>query len=83
MSAWLGVAVLYILIIALIAVAAFRYTAWRRRKRVEKKPAGVPPGFVCSKEVNIDPTTGAVQRVWYHPKTGERYYETVETNENP
>lgn len=69
---------LYLLVIVVLAFAAFQFTAWYRRKRLEPpSQEGPPTGFEPSEEIFIDPTTGVRQRVWYNNKTGERYYETL------
>ena len=68
---------LYLLVIVVLAFAAFQFTAWYRRKRLEPSQEGPPSGFEPSEEIFIDPTTGVRQRVWYNNKTGERYYETL------
>jgi hypothetical protein len=67
----------WLLMTAVVAALAFAYTSQRRRERVRRQGA-VPHGFVRTDEVNIDPTTGVRQRVWYNPYTGERYYETLD-----
>lgn len=69
--------IVYILIIALLALIVFAITARYRRARMERGHARVPHGFVQTDEVFIDPTTGARQRVWYNERTGERWYETL------
>ncbi|AWX56459.1 hypothetical protein AB432_016070 [Brevibacillus brevis] len=35
----------------------------------------VPPGFVSTNEVMIDPVTQEKRRVYFNPKTGDRYYK--------
>ncbi|GEB35482.1 MULTISPECIES: hypothetical protein [Brevibacillus] len=34
----------------------------------------IPPGFEWTNEVNIDPVSQEKRRVYYNPKTGDRYY---------
>jgi hypothetical protein len=47
----------------------------RRRKRLRRLQP--PAGYVKTEEVSTDPTTGIVQRVWYNPATGERFYQDI------
>ncbi|ATF13449.1 hypothetical protein HP398_03635 [Brevibacillus sp. HB1.4B] len=35
----------------------------------------VPPGFEPTNEVTIDPVTQEKRRVYFNPKTGDRYYK--------
>ncbi|WP_064199435.1 hypothetical protein [Brevibacillus brevis] len=35
----------------------------------------VPPGFEPTNEVTIDPVTLEKRRVYFNPKTGDRYYK--------
>ncbi|KMZ40861.1 MULTISPECIES: hypothetical protein [Bacillales] len=35
----------------------------------------VPPGFEPTNEVMIDPVTQEKRRVYFNPKTGDRYYK--------
>ena len=74
----IAIYLLYLLLVALFAVVAFQFTAWYRRNRMRPSRTGPPPGFERTDEINIDPTTGVRQRVWYHPQTGERYYENID-----
>jgi hypothetical protein len=71
-----GFFLLEVLLGILVAVMAFQFTAWARQRRAEKNRRTPPPGFIRTNEVNIDPTTGVEQRVWYNPETGERWYES-------
>lgn len=36
-----------------------------------------PEGFFPSSEMVRDPDTNTIQRVWYHPETGERWLEPL------
>lgn len=60
-----------------IVIVALAATWWVRRQRKKLRRDRVPEGYVRTDEVFTDPTTGVVQRVWYHPGTGDRFYETV------
>lgn len=73
---------LYVLVLVLLGLAAFQFTAWARRKRLGRSRHVPPPGFESSDEIFIDPTTGVRQRVWYNSKTGERYYENLERGDD-
>ena len=64
----------YCAAMVVVAVGALWWTRTLRKKRSNEKTP-VPPGFQLTNEVSIDPTTGKKQRVWYNPKTGERFYE--------
>lgn len=65
----------FVLEIGIVAVAVVTtlFKRRRRRQRMRDKDSP-PPGFVLTDEVNIDPTTGIRQRIWYNPATGERVY---------
>lgn len=76
MTVLLGLLV-YILVIALMALIAFAITARFRRARMQRGQVRVPHGYVQTDEIFIDPTTGARQRVWYNERTGDRWYETL------
>lgn len=71
--------VLEVLVGLILAVGAFQFTAWYRYQRLKQGSALPPPGFEISDEVNIDPTTGVRQRVWFNPRTGERFYEKLDS----
>lgn len=67
----------YVVFLLVGGILVFQWTTWQRKKRLGTTLSSVPPGFIRTEEVNIDPTTGVHQRIWYHPQTGERYYETL------
>ncbi|MFO2549486.1 hypothetical protein QTN31_07570 [Alicyclobacillus cycloheptanicus] len=69
--------IVYVIAVVIVAVLAFAFTRWQRYRRVDKAPQ-IPPGFERTAEINVDPTTGIRQRVWYNPTTGERFYETLD-----
>lgn len=50
---------------------------WDRRFK-KKHGQDVPPGFVRTEEVSIDPTTKKKLVVYFHPETGERFYKEEE-----
>ena len=71
--AWLLVGGFYLLqIIGVIVVILLGYFIYD--KRYKKNHGAVPPGFVATSEVNIDPVSGEKTRVYYNPDTGERFY---------
>ena len=43
-------------------------------KRYRKGRRDIPPGYERTEEVFIDPVDGDKIRVYYNPKTGERFY---------
>ena len=61
---------------AFVVVVAILTTLVLRSRRL-RQPTRIPPGFVRTDEVFIDPTTGIRQRVWFNQVTGERFYETL------
>ncbi|OFW75221.1 MAG: hypothetical protein A2201_01820 [Alicyclobacillus sp. RIFOXYA1_FULL_53_8] len=63
----------------ILVVAAFAFTAWYRYQRLKQASALPPPGYEATDEINIDPTTGIRQRVWFNPRTGERYYQKLDS----
>ncbi|MFC5530415.1 hypothetical protein [Cohnella yongneupensis] len=59
-----------IIVVVLIIVSVLFYD-----KRYKQRKSGVvPKGFVRTEEVNVDPVTQEMQRVYYNPGTGERIY---------
>lgn len=60
-----------IAVIAFILLGYFIYDKRFRRNHGMK----VAEGFEQTEEVNIDPVTGEKTRVYYNPKTGERFYK--------
>lgn len=61
---------LFILIILIIG----SWYIWDRRFKT-KHAKLVPPGFVRTNEVSIDPTTKKRLVVYFNPETGERFYK--------
>ncbi|MCD7035932.1 hypothetical protein LRR81_16935 [Metabacillus sp. GX 13764] len=62
-----------IVLIGLILLGVFIYD---KRKRANEGKE-VPPGFLETKEVNIDPVTKVKSRVYYNEATGERFYKEM------
>ncbi|SES23213.1 hypothetical protein [Psychrobacillus sp. OK032] len=60
-----------IAVIAFILLGYFIYDKRFRRNHGTK----VAEGFERTEEVNIDPVTSEKTRVYYNPKTGERFYK--------
>lgn len=67
----------YLVFQAAVIAGAITVSRRRRFKRLRRLTTPPPEGFVKTEEIFIDPTTNVMQRVWYHPQTGERYYETI------
>ncbi|REE70486.1 hypothetical protein A8990_13040 [Paenibacillus taihuensis] len=63
----------------LIVILAAAGTIWFRRRRLAKRSNQPPSGFQRTAEIFIDPTTGIKQQVWFNPRTGERFYQTLES----
>jgi hypothetical protein len=59
-------------LIVLITLFVF---SWLRDKRLHDVQGNtLPPGFVPTNEITIDPIDGRKCRVYYNPVTGERFY---------
>ena len=72
--AWLLVGGFYLLqIIGVIVVILLGYFIYDKRYK-KSQDVAVPPGFVATSEMNIDPVSGEKTRVYYNPDTGERFY---------
>ena len=65
----------------IVVVAAVLATVWVRARRKHQRRQAPPLGFTRTNEVFTDPTTGVVFRVWFHPGTGERFYEKIDEQE--
>jgi hypothetical protein len=61
-------------IMILIVLIIVSWLIWDKRFK-KKHGKDVPPGFVRTNEVSIDPTTGKKLVVYYHPESGERFYK--------
>lgn len=59
-----------LLVVGIISLGYFIYDKRYKRNQHSK----VPIGFIWTEEVNIDPTSGEKQRVYFNPDTGERFY---------
>lgn len=60
---------------AVVVAAALLATLWHAHMRRHPRAVELPPGFSCTDERFIDPTTGVVHEVWFNPETGERRYK--------
>ncbi|WP_391206316.1 hypothetical protein [Psychrobacillus sp. L4] len=60
-------------IIAVIACILLGYFIYDKRFN-RNHGTEVAEGFERTEEVNLDPVTGEKTRVYYNPKTGERFY---------
>ncbi|MFJ8065863.1 hypothetical protein ACIQYS_14630 [Psychrobacillus sp. NPDC096426] len=75
MTAIIVVVGIYIVqIIAVLAFILLGYFIYDKRFR-RNHGTKVTEGFERTEEVNIDPVTGEKMRVYYNPKTGERFYK--------
>jgi hypothetical protein len=64
----------YILIqLGILAFAVLSFLIWDKRYR-KNHGLKIPNGFEKTEEVTIDPNDGKRFRVYYNPKTGERFY---------
>jgi hypothetical protein len=74
---WSKVLISYLFAELVLVALAVGATLWFRQRRKQQRQQGVPNGYVLTDEVFTDPTTGVVQRVWFNPETGERFYQAV------
>ena len=56
----------------LAVIALLSVFVWDKRYRKGRRD--IPPGYERTEEVFIDPVDGDKVRVYYNPKTGERFY---------
>ncbi|WP_100332346.1 hypothetical protein [Bacillus xiapuensis] len=61
-------------LVILIVLIIGSWLIWDRRFK-KKHGKQVPPGFIRTEEVSIDPTTKKKWVVYYHPQTGKRFYK--------
>lgn len=54
-------------------IALLSWFIWDKRYRRNHGTA-VPPGYMLTSEVFIDPISGQALKVYYDPQTGERFY---------
>lgn len=75
MTAFMWVIMYYALqavgVIILILLGVFIFDKRFKKNQGDK----VPDGFEKTEEVNIDPVTNVKTRVYYNPKTGDRFYK--------
>lgn len=67
---------LYIYILMQLVIVVFAVISlfiWDKRYR-KNHGSNVPVGFEKTEEVTVDPNNGKRFRVYYNPKTGERFY---------
>ncbi|MBP1744552.1 MAG: hypothetical protein H6Q58_1530 [Firmicutes bacterium] len=64
----------YILMqLGIVVFAVVSLLVWDRRYG-KNHGTDVPGGFEKTDEINLDPNNGKKYRVYYNPKTGERFY---------
>lgn len=74
MTTLFGIGIYVILeIVAVLVCILLGYFVYDKRYK-NKNGLKVPTGFEITNEVNLDPVTGEKTRVYYNPKTGERFY---------
>ncbi|HWI50138.1 MAG TPA: hypothetical protein VNU45_18155 [Rummeliibacillus sp.] len=74
MTTFFGIGIYVIFeIIAVLVCILLGYFVYDKRYK-NNNGLKVPTGFELTNEVNIDPVTGEKTRVYYNPKTGERFY---------
>lgn len=61
-------------IIVLIIIIIGSWFIWDRRFKT-KHGQQVPPGFIRTNEVSLDPTTNKRLVVYFNPENGERFYK--------
>lgn len=59
--------------VILIIIAVLSWFIWDKRYN-HNQGDHVPAGFQPTDEVNIDPNDHKTYRVYYNPRTGERFY---------
>ena len=65
---------IYVLIqISIIVLAIISWLLWDKRYKINHGES-VPEGFEATNEVTVDPKDGAKYKVYFNPKTGERFY---------
>ncbi|WP_397539118.1 hypothetical protein [Rummeliibacillus pycnus] len=68
----IGIYVIFEIIAVLVCILLGYFVYDKRYKN--NNETKVPTGFELTNEVNLDPVTGEKTRVYYNPKTGERFY---------
>ncbi|MFJ8261977.1 hypothetical protein ACIQ4I_08500 [Rummeliibacillus sp. NPDC094406] len=68
----IGIYVIFEIIAVLVCILLGYFVYDKRYKNNNETKA--PAGFELTNEVNLDPVTGEKTRVYYNPKTGERFY---------
>jgi len=56
-----------------IVIALLSWFIWDKRYR-KNHGTEVPQGYILTPEVFIDPISGKELKVYYDPKTGDRFY---------
>ncbi|WP_391118949.1 hypothetical protein [Psychrobacillus sp. L3] len=74
MAIFVVVGMYIVQIIAVIACILLGYFIYDKRFN-RNHGTEVKEGFERTEEVNLDPVTGEKTRVYYNPKTGERFYK--------
>lgn len=56
-----------------VLIALLSWFIWDKRYR-RNHGTEIPKGYILTSEVFIDPTSGKELKVYYDPKTGNRFY---------
>lgn len=65
---------IYVLLeIGIIVIAIISWFIWDKRYK-KNHGESVPEGFEATNEVTVDPKDSIKYRVYFNPKTGERFY---------
>ncbi|MEN6391682.1 MAG: hypothetical protein ABFD04_14815 [Syntrophomonas sp.] len=63
----------YLVGCSFVIIALLSWFIWDKRYRINHGTE-VPKGYILTTEVFIDPVSGNELKVYYDPKTGERFY---------
>ncbi|WCK56727.1 hypothetical protein PP175_04585 [Aneurinibacillus sp. Ricciae_BoGa-3] len=62
------------IIAGVLLLAILSWFVWDRQYK-NSQGTEIPSGYVYTDEVNIDPVSGRRTRVYYNPRTGDRFYK--------
>jgi len=71
---WELITIYIIIEVVIITFAGIGFVYFDKRYRINHGNK-VPPGYIATKEVTIDPHTEKIFLVSYNPDTGERFYQ--------
>ena len=64
----------------ILIFAVISLILWDKRY-LKNHGLNIPTGFEKTEEISIDPSNGKKFRVYYNPKTGERFYHEEYSND--